>query len=150
MHVDMNALHTLPEVLHALPFHFYDDVKRQPARCELVVHPSHGWAVATELEKGVVGSLVQCHASLAAKICQEYEIAPGALTLFTRYAYSSNYENVYAVRFGHGERDLFNDVRFLAPRRDLLSPEDIADLVQTLQRGEAPAPGWRALATVAA
>lgn len=150
MLVDLNALHTLPDVIHVLPFHLYDDVTRQPARCELVVHPAHGWAVATEPEQGAVGSLLQCPVTLAAKVCQQYGIAPGALSLFTRYAYSSNYENVYAVRFGHGERDLFNDVRFLAPRRDMLSPEDVAALVQALQQGQVPAPTWRALATTAA
>ncbi|UPL51274.1 hypothetical protein [Hymenobacter sublimis] len=149
MLIDLDALYTLPDVIHALPFYLYDDVKRQPARCELVVHPAHGWTVATELEQGAVGSLMQCPVTLAAKVCQQYGIAPGALSLFTRYAYSSNYENVYAVRFGHGERDLFNDVSFLAPRRDMLSPEDVAALVQALQQGKAPAPNWRALATPA-
>ena len=140
----MNALHTLAGVTHALPFHLYDDVKRQPARCELVVHPGQGWAVATELPDSTPG-LAVCQVTLATKICQEYGIDPQDLTLFTRYAYAGSYENVYAVRFVSGERDLFDGIRFLGPRRDLLNPEDVAALVQQLTAGEAPAPGWRAL-----
>jgi hypothetical protein len=145
----MNSLHLLADVTHVLPFHLYDDVKRQPTRCELVVHPGQGWAVASELpqtlqQPALIG-LVQCHITLAAKICQEYNIEPGLLTLFTRYAYSDNYENVYAVRFGHGERDLFDGIRFVEPRRDMLNQEDVTALVEQLSSGQAPAQGWRAL-----
>lgn len=150
MLVEMHALHTLPGVIHALPFHLSDDVRRRPARCELVAHPTDGWAVATELAEGTAGSLLQCPLTLAATVCQQFGIAPGALALFTRYAYSSNCENVYAVRFGHGEQDLFNDIRFLAPRRNLLTREEIAGLLETLRHGRKPAPTWRALFVSAA
>ena len=73
----MNNLSTLAGVTHALPFHLYDDVKQQPTRCELVVHPAQGWAVATELENGTAG-LSQCPVTLAAKVCQQFNIR-GAL-----------------------------------------------------------------------
>ena len=150
----MNSLHLLADVTHVLPFHLYDDVKRQPTRCELVVHPAQGWAVASELpqtlqQPALIG-LVQCHITLAAKICQEYNIEPSALTLFTRYAYSDNFENVYAVHFGHGERDLFDGVRFVEPRRGMLNQEDAAALAVQLRSGQAPAPVWRALASAPA
>ncbi len=139
----MNSLHTLAGVTHALPFHLYDDVKRQPTRCELVVHPGQGWAVATEMAGGA--GLAQCHLTLATLICQQYPIAPAALTLFTRYAYTTAHESIYAVRFGVGERDLFDDIRFVGPRREALNSEDVAALQQALTTGQAPAPGWRAL-----
>ena len=142
---EMNALHTLAGVTHALPFHLYDDVKRQPSRCELVVHPAQGWAVATELSDSGGPGLASCQLTLATKVCQEYGIDPEALTLFTRYAYTGSYENVYAVRFVSGERDLFDGIRFLGPRRDMLNPEDVTALVQQLTEGQAPAPNWRAL-----
>lgn len=144
----MNNLSTLAGVTHALPFHLYDDVKQQPTRCELVVHPAQGWAVATELENGTAG-LSQCPVTLAAKVCQQFNIDPQALTLFTRYAYTGNYENVYVVRFVSGERDLFDGVRFLGPRRDMLRPEEVDALVQQLSSGQAPAPAWRALTPAA-
>ena len=142
---EMNALHTLAGVTHALPFHLYDDVKRQPTRCELVVHPAQGWAVATELPDSGTAGLALCQVTLATKICQEYGIDPTALTLFTRYAYTGNYENVYAVRFVSAERDLFDGIRFLGARRDMLNPEEVTELVQQLTGGENPAPVWRAL-----
>lgn len=150
----MNSLHLLADVTHVLPFHLYDDVKRQPTRCELVVQPAQGWAVATELpqtlqQPALIG-LVQCHVTLAAKVCQEYNIEPSSLTLFTRYAYSDNYENVYAVHFGHGERDLFDGIRFLEPRRVMLNQEDVGALVVQLRSGQAPPPAWRALAPTSA
>ena len=135
-------------VTHALPFHLYDDVKQQPTRCELVVYPAQGWAVATELDKGTTG-FIQCQVTLATKICQEFSIAPEALTLLTRYAYTGNYENVYVVRFVSGERDLFDRIRFLALRRDMLKPEDVDALVQQLSNGQAPAQQWRALSHTA-
>lgn len=144
----MNSLSTLAGVTHALPFHLYDDVKREPTRCELVVHPAQGWAVATELE-GTTTGLIQCQVTLATKICQEYGIDPLALTLLTRYAYTGNYENVYVVRFVSGERDLFDGIRFLGPRRDMLNPEDVTELVEQLSNGQAPAQQWRALAAKA-
>ncbi|MFC6225833.1 hypothetical protein ACFP2F_21490 [Hymenobacter artigasi] len=140
----MNSLSTLAGVTHVLPFHLYDDVKQQPTRCELVVHPAQGWAVATELDNGTAG-LIQCQVTLATKICQEYHIDPQALTLFTHYAYTGNYENVYVVRFVSGTRDLFDGIRFLGPRRYMLTPEDVTVLVQLLNNGQAPASEWRAL-----
>lgn len=134
----------LAGVTHAMPFHLYDDVNQQPTRCELVVHPVQGWAVATELESGTAG-LVQCHMTLASKICQQYNIEPQALTLFTRYNYTGNYENVYVVRFVSGTRDLFDGVRFIGPYRNILCIEDIHTLVQQLSTGQNAAPQWRAL-----
>lgn len=141
----MNLLHTLAGVKHALPFDLFDDTRHQPTRCELVVHPAQGWAVATELPDSGTAGLALCQVTLATKLCQEYEIDPRALTLFTRYAYSAAHESVYAVRFVSGDRDLFDGVRFLGPRRDMLNPEDVAALVQQLTEGRAPAPVWRAL-----
>ncbi|MFD2719667.1 hypothetical protein ACFST9_13140 [Hymenobacter monticola] len=61
-------------------------MKQAPTRCELVVHPEQGWDVATELAENGAG-LAQCQVTLAAKICQENNIDPQALTLFTRHAY---------------------------------------------------------------
>lgn len=140
----MESIHLIAGVMHALPFHFFDP-QHQPTRCELAVHPQHGWAVATELPE-VAPGLTACSLTLATKLCQEFDIAPAALVLFTRYTYSSNYENIYVVRFGHGEKDLFDGVRFLAPHRDLLTPEQVASLVDELRAGQAPASTWRALA----
>ena len=140
----MNSLSTLAGVTHALPFHLYGDVKQLPTRCELVVHPVQGWPVATELNNGTTG-LIQCQVTLATKICQEFGIAPEAPTLLTRYACTGNYENVSVVRFVSGKRDLFDGIRFLRPRRDMLKPEDMDALVQQLTTGEAPEPGWRSL-----
>ena len=141
----MNARHTLAGVTHALPFHLYDDVKRPPTRCELIVNPAQGWAVATEIPDTGTPGLAFCQVTLATKICQEYAIDPTGLTLFTRYAYAGSYENVYVVRFVSGERDLFDGIRFLGPRRDMLNPEDVTALVEQLTNGQAPALVWRAI-----
>ncbi len=137
----MENLSNLPGVSQAEPFHFYDDEKRQPAQCSLLVHPGQGWAIATEQPGGL--GLAQCQLTLATKICQQYGIQPEALMLFTRYAHED--QNMYAVRFQAGERDLFEDVRFLGARREWLHPEEVTTLVEALAAGQAPAPAWRAV-----
>ena len=144
----MKSLSTLTGIIHSLPFHFYDDDKQQPARCELVVHPAQGWAVATELESETTG-LSQCQLTLAARICQQYNIEPQDLALFTRYAYTDTYENVYVLHFVSGERDLFDGIRFMGPCRERLTLADVDALVARLREGQAPAPQWRALTVTA-
>jgi hypothetical protein len=123
-------------------FHFCDH-NQQPIKCRLLVHPSQGWAVATELPD--TKGLVQAAPALAAKICQQYTIDPSFLTLLTRHINGNYYEAYYAVHFGHSERGLQNSFCFQNATRQLLGPEEIALLLQRLQAGVAPDPALRAL-----
>lgn len=81
----MQDFRQLPGVYQVQPFHFFDP-HHQPTRCELVVQPAQGWAVATELPDAKGAGLMYSLTTLAAKICQEYEVAPAQLSLFVRYA----------------------------------------------------------------
>ena len=141
----MEFLSEVAEAQQVQPFYFFDS-SNQPTRCSLVVHPAQKWAIATELSATAYTGLAQCPITLAAKICQEYEIEPEGLILFTRSTYGTDYSLFYAVRFGHGHRDFFEGVHFVAPSRDKLTDDEAAELLQTLSSGQAPAPTWRALA----
>ena len=146
----MDALLQLPGVDHVPVFHIYDDEKRQPARCELMVAPALGWAVATQLYDGGPG-LVVCHQTLAVKVCQLYPIAPERLVLFTRYADPERtYQNLYSLHFASGGRDLFNEISFVGPTRRPVAELDTPFLMQALQAGEPLPAEWRALQRVAA
>ncbi|MDF7815276.1 hypothetical protein [Hymenobacter sp. YC55] len=154
----MEALLQMPCVVHVPQFHLYDDEKRQPASCELMVAPALGWAIATELIDGGPG-LARCHQTLAIKVCQQYPIEPGVLTLFTRYTDRKTYENLYVLHFASGGRDLFNDITFVGSTRRPVAELDTPFVVQMLQAaGMQPAmkqpgaslpPEWRALKDVA-
>lgn len=141
----MDFLTEVTQAQQVQPFHFFD-ASSKPTRCNLVVHPARKWAIATELTEGGYTGLAQCSITLATKICQEYDIEPEALILFTRYAYAPNYSSLYVVRFGHGSRDFFEGVHFVAPHRDALTEDEAAQLVQELTNGQAPPASWRALA----
>jgi hypothetical protein len=126
------------------PFNF-SDAQRKPRTCDLLVNPAQGWAIATESADAEGAGLMQSFAPLAAKICQEYQIEPAQLTLFVRYAYDNAFTSLYVVHFAHGERDLFEGVRFLTPRRQELPFEAAAELLEQLQSGQAPSPTLRAI-----
>lgn len=143
----MESLAALPGVLHACPFHLYDDDKRQPVTCDLIVQPAQGWAVATELADGGPG-LILCPLTLATAVCSKYTIGPEQLVLFVRYAYASDYESVYSLHFAAGGRDLFGGVRFAGATRHLVPVADLPTLMQDLSTGQAAV--WKALRPVAA
>lgn len=140
----MDFLTQVTQAQQVQPFHF-SDPHNQPARCNLVVSPAQGWAIATELSASGGTGLIHCHISLAARICQEYDIQPEALALFTRYTYAETHADMYVVRFGHGSRDFFEGVHFVAPSREQLTEDEAAHLVQVLAGGRAPSPVWRAI-----
>jgi len=143
----MESLAALPGVVHANPFHLYDDDKRQPVKCDLVVHPGQGWAVATELADGGPG-LVLCSLTLATSICSQYNIEPEKLALFVRYAYGTDYESIYSLHFAAGGRDLFDGVRFTGATRHLVPIVDVPALLDALSAGQGTT--RRALRPVAA
>lgn len=145
----MEALANIAGVVQANPFHIYDDAKRQPVKCDLVVNPSQGWAVATELADGGPG-LVLCPITLATAVCREYHIEPESLTLFVRYAFAANYESIYVLRFAAGGRDLFDGVRFEGANRQMVPTVDVPELMEALRAGQAPAATGRALRPVSA
>jgi hypothetical protein len=131
-------------VRQAQPFHFFDP-HHQPTKCELVVCPAQGWAVATELPDAKGAGLMHSLTTLASKVCTEYNIAPAQLSLFARYAYSDEATGWYMVRFDHSDRDLFDGVRFLAPTRKEVPPDVAGVLLKELASGQAPALEWRAV-----
>ena len=141
----MDTLNQVAGVQQVQPFHFFT-ASSQPTRCDLLVNPAQKWAIATELTQAGYTGLAQCHITLATKICQEYEIEPETLILFTRYAYVPDYSSLYVVRFAHGSRDFFEGVHFVTPYRDTLTDDQAAQLVQQLSAGQAPPAAWRALA----
>lgn len=143
----MNALKNLPGITHTHPFHLYDDDKRQPVKCDLVVHPAQGWAVATELADGGPG-LVMCPLTLAISICTEYRIEPEKLVLLVRYAYSTEYESIYSLHYAAGGRDLFDGVSFAGATRHLVPVVDVPALMKALSTGQVAT--WRALRSVPA
>jgi len=143
----MDTLQQQPGFVHVPIFHFYDDEKRQPARCELLVAPALNWAVATELSNGGPG-LVGCHLTLAVKVCQTYPIEPSRLSLFTRYTDHITYQNWYCLHFAAGGRDLFEGVLFSGVSRRRIADLDVPLLVQALNGGEPLPPEWRAVQPV--
>jgi hypothetical protein len=42
----MLTLSELPDVRQVQPFHFYD-AQHKPTKCDLLVNPAQGWAIAT-------------------------------------------------------------------------------------------------------
>lgn len=145
----MDSLLQMPGVIHAPIFHLYDDEKRQPARCELMVAPALGWAVATQINDGGLG-LVVCRQTLAVKVCQLYPIEPERLVLFLRYTDLSTYQNLYSLHFASGGRDLFNEISFVGPTRRPVAELDTPFLIKALQAGEPLPSEWRALQPVVA
>jgi hypothetical protein len=145
----MESLSTLTGVQYSPVFRFLD-ATQGATQCELVVHAGHGWALATEQpEKGRAG-LLQCAPTLAAKICREYGVEFDALVLVTRYVYGPGNESFYLQRFGHGEKDLFETARFLAPTREPLMPHQAQELLQRLAEGQHPGLEWRTVGRVGA
>jgi hypothetical protein len=143
----MNTLENLPGVTHANPFHLYDDEKRRPVKCDLVVNPAEAWAVATELTDAGPG-LVLCPLTLATAVCTKYDIAPERLMLFVRYAYAADYESIYSLHFVAGGRDLFDGVRFVGATRQLVPQVDVPALLEALSTSQAPAVSMRAIRPV--
>jgi hypothetical protein len=139
----MLTLSELPDVRQVQPFHFYD-AQHKPTKCDLLVNPAQGWAIATDRPDAGGAGLMQSFATLAAKICQDYQVEPGQLMLLVRYAYDNDFSSLYVVHFAHGERDLFEGVRFLTPRRQELPPEAAAELLEQLQSGHGPSSTLRA------
>lgn len=126
------------------PFNF-SDAQCKLVACDLLVNPAQGWAIATERTDAGGAGLMLSFAPLAATICQAYQIEPRQLTLFVRYAYDNDFSSLYVVHFAHGERDLFEGVRFLTPRRQELPPEAAAELLEQLQSGQTPSTTLRAI-----
>lgn len=135
----------IPGTQQVRPFHFFD-AQHQPTRCDLVVHPAHQWAIATELPQNGRAGINQCPQTLAAKICGEYEIDPAALVLLVRYAYPDT-DSYFVVRFVQGDRDLFDGFTFLGPSREPLDPDQVAELLAQLTAGEEPRATFRAVQT---
>jgi hypothetical protein len=140
----MDFLTEVTQAQQVQPF-LFPDSNSKPTKCNLLVSPAQKWAIATELPAGGTG-LIHCHISLAAAICKEYDIEPEALMLFIRYTYAEQHSDMYVVRFGHGSRDFFEGVHFVAPQREQLTEDEAAQLVQEVSNGRAPASHWRALA----
>ncbi|QKG59149.1 hypothetical protein GKZ68_20940 (plasmid) [Hymenobacter sp. BRD128] len=138
----MNPFQAIPGVVHANPFHIYDDEKRRPVKCDLVVQPGQAWAVATELANEGPG-LVLCPLTLASAICTQYSIEPEKLVLLVRYDYAADYESIYSLHFVAGGRDLFDGVRFAGATRNVVSPVDVPGLMEALRTGTTGP--WRAL-----
>lgn len=145
----MDSLLQLAGVSHVPVFHLYDDEKRQPARCELLVNAAQRWAVATQITDGGPG-LVLCHQTLAVKVCQLYPIEPGDLFLFTRYTDNATYQNVYSLHFTSGGRDLFGGIAFTGVNRRPVAEVDTDTLIKDLREGNELPPEWRAVQHVPA
>lgn len=145
----MDSLLQVPGVSHVPVFHLYDDEKRQPARCELLVNAAQQWAVATQISDGGPG-LVLCHLTLAIKVCQLYPIEPGNLILFTRYTDHRTYQNVYSLHFTSGGRDLFGGISFTGVNRQPVPEVDTPGLIAQLREGVVLDARWRAVQHVPA
>lgn len=145
----MDLLLEVPGVSHVPVFHLYDDEKRQPARCELLVHVGQRWAVATQITDGGPG-LVLCHQTLAVKICESYPIEPGELFLFTRYTDHASYQNLYSLHFATGGRDLFGGFAFTGVNRRPVAEVDTELLIKDLREGNELAQELRAVQHVPA
>jgi len=139
----MENLLNLPGTRHVRPLHFFD-AQAQPTRCDLLVHPAQGWAVATELPQNGRAGINQCPQSLAAKFCGEYGIALEALVLLARYAYPDE-DSYFLVRFVHGSADLFDGFTFAGPSREPLDPNQVEELFTQLTAGQEPQPQLRAI-----
>ena len=140
----MESLLTLPHVCHVPMLTLLDDQKGRPFSCTVVADPGRGWVVVTEQE-GPAPGLARAPLALARAACQQFRIEPEHLVLLTRYAYNSNYENIYSLHYTHGSRDLFEGARFAGPSRRAVVPADVPALVAQLVAGEALAPQWYAL-----
>jgi hypothetical protein len=139
----MESLLDIPGIQEKKPFHFFD-AQAQPTRCDLVVSPAQGWAIATELPQTGRAGLNQCPQTLAAKICGEYGIAPSLLLLLIRYAYPDA-DSYFVVRFVQGGADLFDGFTFIGPRREPLDPNQVEELFHQLKAGQEPQPLLRAI-----
>ena len=139
----MENLLSIPGVQQVEPLHFFD-AQAQPIRCDLLVHPAQGWAIATELPQTGRAGLSQCPQTLAAKICGEYGIAPAGLVLLVRYAYP-DVDSYFLVRFVQGGTDLFNGFTFIGASREPLDPEQVAELFTQLTAGAGPSATFRAV-----
>lgn len=139
----METLLQIPGIQQIQPFHFLDS-NHQPTKCNLLVHPAQGWAIATELHLAGQTPIQYCALTLASKVCQEFSIDPTALALFSRYDYGE-VASYYVLHFVHGGPDLFFGISFLGPLRDVLPQEQAEQLFQQLAAGQQPAPELRAL-----
>lgn len=139
----METLLQIPGIQNIEPFHFFD-TEHKPTQCNLLVHPAQGWAIATELHKAGQTTIQFCALTLASKVCQDFNIDPTALALFSRYDYGG-IANYYVLHFVHGGPDLFFGISFLGPMRDVLPQEQAEELFQQLVAGQRPGPELRAL-----
>lgn len=139
----METLLSLPGIQERKPFYLFD-AQSQPTKCDLVVSPEQGWAIATELPQAGRTSLSQCPQTLAAKICSEYGNAPALLILLVRYAYPDA-DSYFLVRFVQGGADLFDGFTFIGPSREPLDPKQVEELFDQLRAGQEPHPALRAI-----
>ena len=137
-----NLLH-ISGIQQLKPVHFFN-TDHQPTRCDLLVHPAQGWAIATELHPAGQPGLVHCALTLASKICQEFRIDPAVLALLSRHEYNS-FASYNVLHFVHGGPDLFLGISFLGPLRNPLPMEQAEQLFQQLSAGQPPGPELRAL-----
>jgi len=98
-------------------------------------HPDPSRTGAGPLTRGV--------GQLATKLCQDHNIDPAALTLLLCFVYPDGYESVGLAHFGHGERDLFDGVRFTGPTREMLEPDRVDLLLELLRRSATLPPEWQ-------
>jgi hypothetical protein len=141
----MQTLSALEGAVHHPLFRFLD-ATQGAMQCELLVHPLQGWAIATEQPGKGRPNLMPCAPTLAAKICREFNVPFDSLVLLTRCVYGPGNESIYVQRFGHGEVDLFETARFLAPTREPLMEHQVSALLEGLQAGQGVSPQWRTLA----
>jgi hypothetical protein len=134
----LEKLRSIPGVHLAQPFHFIG-VCAQPAQCDLVVNPAQGWAIATEPPQAGQTGFNECAESLAAKICEDYDIAPTGLVLIAHYVYAGKYY-YFRYHFVHGDHDIFGGITFIGAHRKPLAPEQVALFLQQLIAGDQPEP----------
>ncbi len=134
----LEKLRSIPGIQLTQPFHF-TGVGAQLAQCDLVVNPPQGWAIATEPPQARHTGFNECAESLAAKICEDYDIAPTALVLLAHYVYAGR-GYYFLYRFVHGDHDILGGITFIGGHREPLDPAQVVQLEQHLVAGGQPGP----------
>ena len=129
----METLLTLPGTIREEPFHFFDS-RKQPARCNLLVHPGQHWAIVTERPDAIGEGLFMSACMVAQAVCSKHNLNPPQLILLANYPFKGG-RNVYSMHYQRGERDMFGGLVFAGPSRRAISPVDMKDVVAMLTEG---------------